>query len=135
MLIRSVNYKLISVIWVFIWLLFSVRGYILTDSKVFKNSLGKSVEQKKRNLMKSGLYDFVLFCQKNIPEKENFVFVYDAKALDPVEGSRVSYYLYPRKMIKDAPYIMVFDMSGYKKEGFKLHASLSKNSFILRKAD
>ncbi len=129
------NYKLISVIWVFIWLLFSVRGYLLTDYRIFKNSLVKSIEQKKRYMMKDGRYDFIELCRKRIPEKDDFVFVYDAKALDPVERSRVIYYLYPRKMRDGAPNIMVFGMNRYKKNGFELLDQFNESSFILKKAD
>lgn len=132
---KFINYKVIALVWVFLWLLFSVRGYVLTERRFFKNTLGRDSVEKKRYLMTEGLYDFIEICRKKIPEKDDFVFVYDTKAMDPVERSRVMYYLYPRKMRDDAPYIMVFGLSGYRKEGFELLERFNESSYILRKAD
>ncbi len=132
---KAINYKLISVIWVSIWLIFSVRGFFLTDYRIFKNSLGKNAKQKKQYLMPAGLYDFIEFCRKTIPEKDDFVFVYNTKELDPTEKQRVVYYLYPRKIRADGPYIMVFGLREYKRRGFELLSRFNESSFILRKAD
>lgn len=132
---KIINYKIISIIWVFIWLLFFIRGFLLVDYKIFKNSLVKDIEGKRRYLMKEGLYDFIVFCQKRIPEKDDYTFVYNPKALDPVERSRAAYYLYPRKMREGAPYIMVFGVSGYGKRGFEFLDKFNETSFILHKRD
>lgn len=132
---RLVNYQVIAVIWAFIWLFFFIRGLALTDYKVFKNIAVKDVEEKRRHMMKKGLYDFIGFCREAIPEKDDFAFVYDRTTLDPVETSRTAYYLYPRKMREGALYIMVFGVSGYGKRGFELMERFDETSFILRKAD
>jgi hypothetical protein len=127
--------RIFACIWVLIWLVFFVRGFILTDYKVFKKCLTKSVEEKRRCMMKEVLYDFIVFCQGRIPKDSDFTFVCDRQRLDPTEISRVTYYLYPRRPKDPAPYIIVFGVEGYKKAGFEMMEKFGSASFILRKVN
>lgn len=130
---KVINYRIILVIWVAIWLLFFVRGFIKVDYKVFKGTFGKSVQEKTAFTMSKGLYAFVLFCEEKIPENSKFQFVYDEKKFDSVESFRMTYYLYPRIATDDPEYIIVAGILNYKKPGFKLLAKFYDDAFILIK--
>ncbi len=130
---KIINYKLILLVWIIIWLLFFVRGFVKADYKIFKATIGKSTEEKKAFSMTPGLYKFIEFCDKNTPKDSSFKFEYNKQLLDPVEEVRMMYYLYPR-IIKDEPrYIFVFGVPGYRIESYRLVNRLDENSFILEK--
>ena len=130
---KIINYRIIMAIWIIIWLLFFVRGFIRVDYKIFKGTLGSSVDDKTAFSMTKDLYAFILYAKKKLPDDASYEFVYNNLLLDPVENVRMIYYLYPR-ITKDNPqYVVVFEMPSYKKFGFTLSERFSEGSFILKK--
>lgn len=131
--IKLINYKIIFFIWVSIWILFLVRGFIKIDYKFFSETLGKTLEEKREFLLKKELYNFMIFCEKTLPIDARYEFVYDTEVLDPVYGQRLAYYLYPRKMAKGAPYLLVFGIGSFGKADYRMLERFGKDSFILKK--
>lgn len=127
----AILFRIVFVIWVFMWLLFLVRGLIKVEIKDYRNLLGKTLEEKRAYVTGKEFYEFILFCEKVIPE--NATFSVEAKYDDSMDYFRFPYYLYPAMRDRDNPaYIACYKVK-FSKAGYSLADSLTSNKYILKR--
>lgn len=124
--------KIIFLVWVVLWVWFIIRGLFLKgEIKSYKALLSRSLEGKYSYVTGDRLYEFFMFCNKNIPENSRYSFMgLEKTGLDERRGV---YYLYPRIEAKDPDYILVYGTSVAVPEGYHILIKLDDLRYILKK--
>jgi len=124
-------FRIVFITWVFMWLLFLVRGMVKVEIKDYKNLLGKTLEEKRAYVTGKEFYEFILFCEKVIPG--NATFSVEAKYDDSMDYFRFPYYLYPAMRDIDNPgYIACYKVK-FSKDKYSVAASLTDDKYILKR--
>jgi hypothetical protein len=127
----KILFKIVFSVWVFMWLLFLVRGLIKVEIKDYRNLIGKTLEEKRAYVSGKEFYRFVLFCEGLIPK--NSTYSVEAKYDQTLDYFRFAYYLYPAmRDIKNPEYIACYKMKFFK-EGYYAAVSLTEDQYILKR--
>lgn len=125
-------FRIVFIAWVFIWLLFLVRGLIKGEAKHYKNLFGRSLEEKRAYVTGEEFYRFILFCKEVIPEDSDCKV--EAEYDDSMDYFRFAYYIYPSLRNLDNPeYIACYKMK-FSKGGYRKIASLNNDKYILKRS-
>ncbi|MBF0493795.1 MAG: hypothetical protein HQL28_01530 [Candidatus Omnitrophica bacterium] len=94
--------KLLMTVWVILWVVFVIReskhGQYETLFKLYKTP---SPELKMRELYGGELYDFLVFCSRNIPQGSTYELIgFPKYALNEV---RARFFLWPLRQDKKSP--------------------------------
>lgn len=128
---EKIIFRIVFVMWVFMWLMFFVRGMAKVEIKDYKNLLGKTLEERRAYVTGKEFYEFIIFSEKVIPK--NATFTVEAKYDDSMDYFRFPYYLYPAMRDIDNPeYIACYKVK-FSRGGYKAAASLSDNKYILKR--
>lgn len=127
----KIIFRIIFLAWVFIWLLFLVRGLVKGEAREYRNLFGKTLEEKRAYITGDGFYNFILFCKEVIPEDSDYRVAADYD--DSMDYFRFAYYVYPSLRNLDNPeYIACYKVK-FSKKGYRKIASLSKDKYILKR--
>ncbi|MFC1568427.1 hypothetical protein ACFL37_01870 [Candidatus Margulisiibacteriota bacterium] len=98
-----------------------------------KKFWGRSLEEKHDLIMGGGYYDFLAYCNKVLPPRADI----DMYAVGDFYRSRGPYYLYPHRIKKNPPYIIIFHKEVAKDvvKGYSLFAKYKEGEYILKKND
>jgi len=96
-------WKIVFIIWLILWFLFLVRGFVKKEFNEFKAISFASIDEKKAYLMGKGLYDFLKYCQENMPIESTYKITGE---LTKHNKARLVYYLYPRVHSEDPDYVL-----------------------------
>lgn len=113
------------------WLLFFVRGIVKAEWKDYKNLFGKTLEEKEAYVSGREFFDFIGFCEKEIPE--NFTYSVEANYDQTMDYFRFAYYIYPVKRNMDNPDYIVCYKTRFAKAGYAKAAALSDDKYILKR--
>jgi len=128
------TWRLVFAIWVFLWILFLVRGLYKGEFKEYKALLERDAEARRAYVVGEELYSFLEFALVNIPKRA----AYELEgALKPIDRERLIYYLYPRGVSDNPEYILCYKVGkDSSRKNFKRFTALKKDQFILkRRAD
>ena len=128
----KIIFRIIFLAWVFIWLLFLVRGLVKGEARDYKNLFGKTLEEKRAYVAGEEFYDFILFCGKIIPEDSDYKV--EADYDDSMDYFRFAYYMYPLLRNLDNPEYTPCYKVKFSKKGYGKIASLSKVKYILKRS-
>lgn len=103
---------------------------------LYKKLFHATREEKKAILLGQELYDFVQFCNQNLPPESTYSLV--GLDLTSIEYQRASYYLFPHLTLLPEKngkidFILVFQKEIYAQEGYELYKRMDKKHFILRR--
>lgn len=123
---------LIFIAWVILWVVFTTRELFHKGQfKEYKTLLGLSLEGKHSHITGKELYELIALASGTIPEGATYKLV----GLEPgsLEQRRAAYYLYPAVEAEDPGYIIVYNVPGYKAEGYFQVGKLDDVRVILKK--
>lgn len=127
----AILFRIVFMVWVFMWLLFLVRGLIKVEIRDYRNLLGKTLEEKRAYVTGNEFYDFILFCEKEIPR--NSTYSVEAKYDQSLDYFSFAYYIYPAMRDIDNPEHIVCYKTGFLKRGYSKAASLANDKYILKR--
>ena len=131
---REILLSLIFIIWLVIWVLFTIRPFFKKGLlKEYKTLSGASLEEKRSYVTGDSLYELLLFTKKELPPKATFM----SAGLDkePLDGRRAAYYLYPLTESSSPEYILVFGIKDFSSAGYENYRSLDGLRYILKKKE
>ena len=126
-------FRIVFIAWVFIWLLFLVRGFVKGEAKEYKDLFGKTLEEKRAYVAREDFYEFILFCKAAIPEDSDYKIVasYDGW----LDYFMFSYHMLPTLQNLDNPeYIACYKKGKFSKKGYQPIAVLSKYKYIVKRS-
>ena len=128
---QSIIFTIIFITWVFMWLLFFVRGLVKAELKDYKNLFGKTLEEKEAYVSGKEFFDFINFCKKEIPKCATYSV--EANYDQTMDYFRFAYYIYPVKRDRDDPdYIVCYKMK-FAKATYIRAAALADDKYILKR--
>ena len=128
-------FAVLFVMWVVLWLHFTIREIVKRgDIHDYKMLLSRSLEGKRSYVTGDKLYEFLVFCNKNLPGRAEYEWV----GLE--EGSlskrQAAYYMYPHLERKeDAPFILVYDAPNTARSGYDIFEKLDESRYVLKKRE
>jgi len=126
-------FRIVFIAWVFMWLLFFVRGLVKTEIRDYKNLLGKTLEEKRAYVTGKELYEFIVFSEKVIPK--NATFTVEAKYDNSLDYFWFPYYLYPAtRGIYRPDYIICYKVN-FSKDGYSVAKSFTYDKYILKRSE
>lgn len=102
--------KAVLCVWIFFWLLFMIRGLYKGEFNELKMLLSGDAEARRAYVMGEGLYDFIQYSIKDMPEDGTYRIEGD---IEPLSKYRLVYYLYPRRERGGGAYILTFKENIY----------------------
>jgi len=124
--------KIFFIIWICFWVWFSARPYVLKGrTKEHSELLNASVEEKKSLIVGKQLYDFIRFVNQSLPSRSTYHMI-NIKP-DTIDLRRSQYYLYPHVDVENPEYLLVFNITNLKREGYELFAMMERDYYILKK--
>ncbi|MFQ5952590.1 MAG: hypothetical protein ACE5JK_04190 [Candidatus Omnitrophota bacterium] len=124
--------KICFVVWIVLWVVFFFRENKKGEYREFFDLTGMGLEEKRAYLMGEDFYNFVRFCQQNVPQNSRYKFA----GLEPfaIEEVRAIYYLWPLRAVEeDYDCVFVYGDSKFSEKGFTKVAEFSKEAYILKK--
>ena len=102
--------KILFIVWVVLWIGFLARElFIKNNMRDYSALLSRTLEGKHAYVTGDRLYEFLVYCKKNMPAGMTYKLVgFDAVAL---ESRRAAYYLYPNIQSQDPDFVI--DMAQY----------------------
>lgn len=127
--------KLVFIAWVAMWLLFTIRGpFVKGYVSEYRQLLSRSLEGKRSFMTGDRIYEFIVFCGKNMPQGSSYEIIgMEKKDIDPIEKRRAVYYLYPNMEAKNPDFILVYDEPGFAKAGYAVFLRLDGTRYILKR--
>jgi len=125
-------FKSVLIIWVIIWAFLLIKEiFVKGDLRDYNALLHKSLEGKKAYVTGDRLYEFLTFCNNNLPEGAKYTFLGLKK--DSHDKRRATYYLYPHLETEDADFILVFNEQLPAKDAYEIFSRLDETRCILKK--
>ncbi|MBN2057415.1 MAG: hypothetical protein JW782_01280 [Candidatus Saganbacteria bacterium] len=90
---------------------------------------GKTLDEKRDLTMGGNYYEFMRFSNKVLPERVDVA----VSAAGDFYRSRGPYYLYPHRVVPDAPYLIVFYKPAEKEQDYAVFAKFAEGAYILKK--
>lgn len=123
---------LVLAVWVVLWLLFLARPLIKDHLLGQYTALVRASSEERRSIaIGKELFEFIRFCEASVPQASK----YSVVGLEPVslEGRYITYYLYPRVPAASPDFLVVYKVSNFSKDGYRLYQSLGPDKYILTK--
>ena len=130
---KEIIFKFVLIAWISIWLLFLVRGLAKGEFAEYKGLFGKTLEEKRAYVAGTEFYEFIYFCNRNIPEGADYKLVADYD--DSMDYYRFAYYVYPRARNLYSPEYIICYKSRFARRGYKRIAILARDKYILRRME
>ncbi|MBU4376398.1 MAG: hypothetical protein KKD29_02840 [Candidatus Omnitrophica bacterium] len=124
-------FRIIFITWVFMWLLFFVRGIMKVEGRDYKNLFGKTLEEKEAYVTGCEFFDFVNFCKKEILKDSTYSV--RANYDQTMDYFRFAYYIYPVKRDLGNPDYIVCYKTKFAKTGYTKVAALAADKYILKR--
>ena len=125
-------FRSIFALWVMIWALFLIKDiFVKGDLRDYNALLHKSLEGKRAYVTGDRLYEFLIFCNNNLPEGAEYTFVGLKK--DSHDKRRVTYYLYPHLEAQDAEFILAYNEQAPAKDSYEIVYRLDETRYIMKK--
>lgn len=123
---------LIFILWVSIWIFFTVRTMIKDNmlEKYFK-LIGKSLQERRAIVYGKDLLYFLDYCLENLPKYSTYKLI--GLDYDSVDYVRAIYYLYPHLITSEPSFILVFQKKDYSQDGYLIWLKLNEQNFILKR--
>lgn len=119
--------------WVVLWAFFTVRELVAKGQlKEYKALLALSLEGKYSRITGKELYELIALANNIMPPGSTYKLV--GLEEGSLEKRRATYYLYPALEVEDPGYIIVYNMPGYKAEGYIELQKLDDVRVILKKS-
>ncbi len=103
---RSRLWKIVFAVWLFMWVLFIVRGLVKGDYVKLKKLIRATHTEKLEYIMGEKLTRFLDILKNNIPSESTFVL---EGSLSEHDKLRLAYYLYPRIESPNPDYLIKVD--------------------------
>lgn len=124
-------FKLVFTAWVMIWIFLLIRETFVKGSmREYDALLHRSLEEKRAYVAGDRLYEFLTFCNANLPEGAKYMFLGLEK--DSHDKRRVSYYLYPHLEAEEAEFLLVFNEPILSRDGYEIISKLDDTRYILK---
>lgn len=123
---------ILFVVWIMLWINFMTRDLIKrSDFRDYKALIIRDASGKRSYTYGDCLFEFLDFCKGNLPEFAS----YDLIGIEGLSLAqrRAIYYLYPYTKKENANFLLVFNKSGFKKDGYALYRKLDNSRFILKR--
>lgn len=124
--------KLVLAIWIILWISGHVRElFVKNNIRDYKILMNKSLEGKKAYVVGERFYEFLTFCNKELPEGAKYAWV----KMDKEDHARriSTYYLYPHLEEEGTPFLLVYDDPNVLGNGYEIFAKLDNSRYILKK--
>jgi hypothetical protein len=120
-------------VWLVLWAVFFFAENKKGEYREFFTLAGKDLEAKRVYFMGQDFFDFVKFCQKNVPADASYRFV--GMRLYPVEAVRAVYYLWPLKAVEESNeyYFVYGDFELPDMAGFRKVAEFKEKAYIMKR--
>jgi hypothetical protein len=126
----------ISTLWILLGLFFLSDDFT-QNLQSYKILMRLSLDGKRAITTGVDFYQFLMFCDKIIPERENIKWVFPEGAFlgnSEYHFYKAYYFLYPRHYQENADYIIVYGREGYAApQGYGIFAGYGKEKYILHK--
>lgn len=124
-------FKLIFTVWVIIWIFLLIRETFVKGSiREYDALLHRSLEGKRAYVTGGRLYEFLDFCNTNLPEGAKYMFLGLEK--DSHDKRRAAYYLYPHLEAEEAEFLLVFNEPILSRAGYEIISKLDDTRYILK---
>lgn len=118
-------------VWVSIWAFLIQRElFVKGAANDYRALLSRDAEGKRSYVTGDRLYEFISFCNKNLPQGVPYKIV--GLEGDSIDKRRVAYYLYPHLEKADAEFLLVMDGSSGFKNRYDLFSKLDERRYILK---
>ena len=124
--------KIIFAVWIVLWVFFLVREDKDGQYRDLRYMYTHGYEDKSSYVMGDELYDFLVFCRKNMPEGAT----YELSGFEnlSIGEVRARYFLWPfRRVEKDPDFIIVCGKKGAKVPGYSRRAQYDGPGCLLVK--
>jgi len=123
---------IVIAVWLLLWINFITRDLFkhgrLEDYKIL---IASDAYGKHAYTYGERFYEFLKFARESMPEHADYNFA-GVKDMS-LDSRRGIYYLYPALKNEFPAYILVYNVPGFKKERFRIHAKLDNARFILKR--
>jgi hypothetical protein len=125
-------FTLIFIIWVVMWAAFTVRELVAKKQlKEYKTLFCLSLQGKYAHITGKELYELVALANTVFPEGAGYKLI--GLEEGSIEKRRAAYYLYPAVEKEDPDYLVVYNMPGFRAEGYFELKKLDDVRVILKK--
>lgn len=126
--------RLAFIAWIALWGFFTFREIFLKGSfRDYKVLLSRPLEGKRAYVTGDRLYEFITFCEKNLPQEATYDLKISTKGDIEIAGMRTVYYLYPRIKKEECAFLLVCDAGNIKEDGYEIFGRLDEARYILKK--
>lgn len=136
---RKLLFKIFLAIWLAVWfhtLVIKPQSHRKRYQQ-YANLWGLTHEEKIEYLIGPALYEFIQFCQEQLPEKSHYRM--EGLHMNHIGHIRLVYYLYPHLEYRVSQpgnppdYILVFNQRDHREEGYSLFQKLDDERYILKR--
>jgi hypothetical protein len=118
-------------VWVILWLVFEIRPLIKERRLAqYRALIGRPLEARRAIVYGERLCGFLNFAKAKLPQGAAYKFI--GPASGSIDFVRADYYLYPLLRSEEPDFILVYNLSGFKRTGYGLFASLDDKNFIMK---
>ena len=103
------------------------KGYFY-DYRVLSQ---RSLDGKRSYVTGDRFYEFLMFCNKGLPQGAAFSFAGVEK--DSIDIRRAAYYLYPHLQGLESEFVLVYDEPNVNRTGYGVYAKLDEQRYILKR--
>jgi hypothetical protein len=126
---------LFLILWAGLWIFLIARNlFIKGIPRSYKMLLSRSFEGKRSYVAGDSLYEFLNFCNDNMPEGAGYKLL--GVDDESIERRRAVYYLYPHLEGKDLDFILVYNKpkaDTAELKGYYLYRSLDEDRYMMKK--
>lgn len=97
--------------------------------------LKHKLEERRAAVNYRDFYRFIKICDDSIPKNEDIAWVFNKEDIDLSRSlaKRAHYYLLPRTFRREANYIIVYELAGYRKDGYGVFKEFAPGKLILQR--
>lgn len=132
--VKYVVHIIVMAIFLLIWSV-CVFADFKQNALFYRYLLNNNLEGRRVAVNYYDFYRFIVLCNNDIPKDEDVAWVLNKKdkALSRSLAMRLHYYLLPRNFRRQANYILVYELPGYKREGYEVYKEYVPGKFILKR--
>src|SRR3989338_6965394 len=120
--VKYVVHIIVMAVFLLIWSV-CVFADFKQNALFYRCLLNNNLEGRRAAVNYYDFYRFIVLCDNDIPKDEDVAWVFNKKdaALSSSLAMRAHYYLLPRIFRRQANYILVYEIPGYKREGYEVY--------------
>ena len=124
-------FKLVFTVWVIIWIFLLIREMFAKGNiREYNALLHRSLEGKRAYVTGDRLYEFLAFCNAELPEGAKYMFF--GLEEDSHDKRRATYYLYPHLEAEEADFLLMFNEPILSRTGYEIISKLDDTRYILK---